>query len=109
MNDLSSMHDCRDRAVAGRRRVQAGAGSAAFGFKRWSTPSSCPTARTGSRDPADARPWLVDNDLLAPDADLDDADLELVRGVREALRALLVRNGGGPSPTDPASLAPLRA
>ena len=51
-------------------------------------------------DPEDARPWLIDNDLLSPDADLDDADLQLLRDVREALRALLVRNGGGPSPTD---------
>jgi len=67
-----------------------------------------PDGRDRLADPADARPWLVDNDLLAPDADLDGADLELVRGVREALRALLVRNGGGPSPTD-AALAPLRA
>ena len=59
-------------------------------------------------EPVDARPWLIDNHLLSPDADLDDADLQLVRGVREALRALLVRNGGGPSPTK-ADLAPLRA
>jgi predicted RNA-binding Zn ribbon-like protein len=58
-------------------------------------------------DPADARPWLIDNNLLAPDADLGEADLELVRGVREALRALLVRNGGGPAPTG-AAVAPLR-
>ena len=47
-------------------------------------------------DPGDARPWLIDNNLLGHDADLDDADLELVRDVREALRALLVRNGGRP-------------
>ena len=59
-------------------------------------------------EPVDARPWLIDNHLLSPDADLDDADLQLVRGVREALRALLVRNGGGPSPTT-ADLAPLHA
>lgn len=59
-------------------------------------------------DPDDARPWLVDNDLLAPDSDLHASELDLVRQVREALRALLVRNGGGPAPTDPA-LAPLRA
>lgn len=59
-------------------------------------------------DPADARPWLVDNHLLTSGARLDEADLELVRNVREALRALLVRNGGGPSPTR-AMLAPLRA
>ena len=57
---------------------------------------------------ADARPWLVDNRLLAPHADLTDADLDLVRGVREALRALLVRNAGGPAPND-AALATLRS
>ena len=59
-------------------------------------------------DPVDARPWLIDNHLLSPDADLDDADLRLLRDVREALRALLVRNGGGPSPTA-ADLAPLHS
>ncbi len=59
-------------------------------------------------DPGDARPWLIDHDLLAPDTTLDDADLQLLRDVREALRALLVRNAGGPSPTG-AELAPLRA
>jgi predicted RNA-binding Zn ribbon-like protein len=58
-------------------------------------------------DPVDAGPWLIDNELLAPDADLDEADLELVRSVREAVRALLVHNAGGPSPTK-AALAPLR-
>ncbi len=56
---------------------------------------------------ADARPWLVANNLLAPHAELTPDDLALVRGVREALRALLVRNAGGPPP-DPAALAPLR-
>ena len=35
----------------------------------------------------DARAWLVDNGLLAPTADLTVADLDLARGVREALRA----------------------
>ena len=59
-------------------------------------------------DPVDARPWLIDNHLLSRDADLDDADLRLLRDVREALRALLVRNGGGPSPTA-ADLAPLHS
>src|ERR1700742_4299796 len=49
-------------------------------------------------DPTDARPWLVDNNLLAPHADLTDADLDLVRAVREALRAMLVHNAGGPPP-----------
>ena len=59
-------------------------------------------------DPDDARPWLIDNGLMAPDADVGAADLQLLRDVREALRALLMRNGGGPSPTE-AELAPLRA
>ena len=59
-------------------------------------------------DPADARPWLVDNQpagaarRAAPTPTCD-----LVRGVREALRAMLVHNAGGPTPTD-AVLAPLR-
>jgi predicted RNA-binding Zn ribbon-like protein len=59
-------------------------------------------------DPVDARPWLVDNSLLAPRADLTQADLDLVRAVREALRAMLVHNAGGPPPTKSA-LAVLRA
>ena len=59
-------------------------------------------------DPGDARPWLIDNALLAPTADLTVADLDLVRGVREALRALLVHNAGGPPPSDEA-LSPLKA
>ena len=57
---------------------------------------------------ADARPWLVDNHLLTPRAELTDADLELVRAVREALRAMLVQNAGGPPPNK-AALAVLRA
>jgi len=55
----------------------------------------------------DARAWLVDNGLLAPTAELTVADLDLARGVREALRALLVHNSGGPAPSDE-SMAPLR-
>jgi predicted RNA-binding Zn ribbon-like protein len=58
-------------------------------------------------DPADARPWLVDNNLLAPHGQLADADLDLVRAVREALRAMLVHNAGGPPPNKTA-LAVLR-
>lgn len=57
-------------------------------------------------DPSDARPWLVEQHLLAPSAPLTDADLALVVDVREALRALLIQNGGGPEPT-PDRLAPL--
>jgi predicted RNA-binding Zn ribbon-like protein len=59
-------------------------------------------------DPADARPWLVDNDLLAAQADLADTDLDLLRAVREALRAMLVHNAGGPPPNKSA-LTVLRA
>jgi predicted RNA-binding Zn ribbon-like protein len=59
-------------------------------------------------DRTDARPWLVDAGLLAPRAALGDADLELVRTVREALRAMLVHNAGGPPPNKTA-MAALRA
>lgn len=58
-------------------------------------------------DVQDARAWLVDNGLLAPTAELTVADLDLARGVREALRALLVHNSGGPAPSDEA-MSPLR-
>ena len=57
--------------------------------------------------PSDARPWLVDNNLLAPRAPLTEADLDLVVGVREALRAMLVHNAGGPPPNK-AALAALQ-
>ena len=59
-------------------------------------------------DSTDARPWLVDTSLLAPQADLTDADLDLVRAVREALREMLVHNAGGPPPNKSA-LAKLRS
>jgi predicted RNA-binding Zn ribbon-like protein len=58
-------------------------------------------------DRSDARSWLVENQLLAPHAELAEADLNLIRRVREALRVLLVQNAGGPPPTDTA-LTPLR-
>ncbi len=57
-------------------------------------------------DPADARPWLVANHLMASTAEPTAEDLELVRAVREAMRALLIHNGGGPQPSDHV-LAPL--
>jgi predicted RNA-binding Zn ribbon-like protein len=57
--------------------------------------------------PDDARPWLVDNGLMAPDAALRDGDLQQLRDVREALRAILVGNSGGPAPTE-AQWGPLR-
>jgi predicted RNA-binding Zn ribbon-like protein len=58
-------------------------------------------------DAADARPWLVTAGLLANGAELRQADLNLVRGVREGLRAMLVHNAGGPPPSANA-FAPLR-
>jgi predicted RNA-binding Zn ribbon-like protein len=67
-----------------------------------------PTGPDRLADPADARPWLIDNDLMGADAGLSDTDLQLLRDVREALRALLMRNGGGPRPTE-TETAPLRA
>lgn len=61
--------------------------------------------RLAHRD--DARPWLRDHGLLAADEDVDEADLQFLRGVREAFRAMTVTNAGGPAP-DAAALAPLR-
>ncbi len=49
-------------------------------------------------DPGDAASWLAANGLLAAGAHPTGAELELVRGVREALRALLIHNAGGPPP-----------
>jgi predicted RNA-binding Zn ribbon-like protein len=57
-------------------------------------------------EPDGAHRWLGTQDLLPPAAVLRDNDLELVRGVREALRAMVVHNAGGPAPTA-AELAPL--
>ncbi|MCW2516655.1 MAG: RNA-binding protein [Mycobacterium sp.] len=56
----------------------------------------------------DARPWLIDNELLAADATPDRDDLRLIAGVREGLRAMVIHNSGGPVP-DPAVMAPVRA
>ena len=57
-------------------------------------------------DAADAAPWLIANGLSAA-GDVSPDDLAQVRKVREALRALIIRNTGGPEPTEDA-LAPLR-
>jgi predicted RNA-binding Zn ribbon-like protein len=46
----------------------------------------------------DARPWLVDNHLLAPDGPPSADDLRLLAGVREGLRALVMHNSDGPVP-----------
>jgi predicted RNA-binding Zn ribbon-like protein len=56
----------------------------------------------------DARPWLVDNQLLAADAVPDPDDLRLVSDFREGLRALVIQNSGGATP-DPVLTAPLHA
>jgi predicted RNA-binding Zn ribbon-like protein len=48
----------------------------------------------------------VANGLLTSDAELKASDLELLREVRSALRAMLVRNAGGPPAAQ--DLAPLR-
>jgi predicted RNA-binding Zn ribbon-like protein len=66
-----------------------------------------PEGRDRLADPTDAQPWLIAAGLLGPEADLGPADLDLVRDVREALRAMLVYNAGGPPPSD-AAFAPLR-
>ena len=58
-------------------------------------------------DTADARQWMIANDLLAPRAELTAADLALAVEVREALRALLIHNSGGPKP-GPGALLPLQ-
>ncbi|AKS34092.1 CGNR zinc finger domain-containing protein [Mycolicibacterium goodii] len=58
-------------------------------------------------DPADATPWLIDHELLNPGTTPTATELDLLRGVREALRALLVVNTGGPAPA-PEMLGALR-
>ncbi len=61
--------------------------------------------RLATRD--DAIPWLVDNGLLTAGASISAADLAAVVSVREALRALVVHNAGGPVP-NPDALQVLR-
>ena len=65
-----------------------------------------PEGRDRLADPEEARTWLTAAGLLDEGAELRSADLDLVRRVREGLRAMLVHNAGGPPPTA-ASLAPL--
>src|SRR4051812_19577160 len=59
-------------------------------------------------DPADAGPWLVANGLLEPGARPTAAELTTLVDVREALRALVIHNTGGPEPAR-AATATLRA
>jgi predicted RNA-binding Zn ribbon-like protein len=47
---------------------------------------------------ADATPWLIDNGLLTAGTSPTADELELLREVREALRALLIHNAGGTAP-----------
>jgi predicted RNA-binding Zn ribbon-like protein len=57
-------------------------------------------------DPGTARKWLGGAGLLDRDSNLASEDLELIRAVREGVRAMLMANGGRKVPA--ASLAPLR-
>lgn len=47
----------------------------------------------------DAEPWLRSHGLLPPGDAVTPGDLSDIRELREALRALLVHNAGGPPPT----------
>jgi predicted RNA-binding Zn ribbon-like protein len=58
-------------------------------------------------DPGTARKWLVSAGLLAPGSELARADLGCARAVRQALRSMLMSNGGHTVRAD--ELAPLRA
>jgi predicted RNA-binding Zn ribbon-like protein len=50
-------------------------------------------------DPVSANQWLRDAGLVHAQ-NVEDANLEVVRELREAIRALLVHNGGGDAPGD---------
>ena len=49
-------------------------------------------------DLGSAREWLSAAGLISPGGGLDEEDLASARATRESIRALLVRNGGGPAP-----------
>ena len=51
-------------------------------------------------DPIEAQRWLVAHGLIAAGARATRADVDLVCDVREAFRAVLMRNTGGPEPDD---------
>jgi predicted RNA-binding Zn ribbon-like protein len=59
-------------------------------------------------DPATARNWLTEAGLWTADRAPEPAELHQARAVREAIRALLVANAGGP-PAAPDVLDPLHA
>jgi predicted RNA-binding Zn ribbon-like protein len=46
-----------------------------------------------------ARRWLSDAGLLDAGRRLDEGEIDRARAAREAIRALLIHNGGGPVPT----------
>jgi predicted RNA-binding Zn ribbon-like protein len=56
---------------------------------------------------ADAQPWLVSDGLLGAADSLTVDDLDLLVGVREGLRALVIHNTVGPQP-EAAAISPLR-
>src|SRR5271170_538279 len=58
-------------------------------------------------DPAAARDWLTEAGLWSAERTPEPAELHLARGLRGAIRAMLVANSGGPRPT-PADLQPLQ-
>ncbi|WP_238886859.1 CGNR zinc finger domain-containing protein [Mycobacterium sp. IDR2000157661] len=55
-----------------------------------------------------AVPWLRRTGLLAAGREVTEDDVALLRGVREAVRALLLHNTGGPAPAE-SDLAPLHS
>jgi predicted RNA-binding Zn ribbon-like protein len=59
-------------------------------------------------NPADAAPWLTANHLRDAAAPVTANDLDALVEVREALRAMVIQNAGGPPPSAD-QLAPLRA
>src|ERR1700761_779606 len=59
-------------------------------------------------DPAAAGDWLTAAGLWNASRAPEPAELHLARRVRESIRAMLVANGGGPSPA-PADLDALQA
>jgi predicted RNA-binding Zn ribbon-like protein len=59
-------------------------------------------------DPAAARDWLTGAGLWSAGRPPEPAELDLARGVREGIRALLTANGGGPQPA-PGDLRAIQA
>ena len=61
--------------------------------------------RTDELDsPASLRSWLAEHGLLAPGDAIEVQDVNTAREVREALRALLIANNGGPRDESAATL-----